>query len=268
VFDPRTKSGLQNIQITVTTDDAPESQQIVNVRAVVLRRVDIEPAVVQFGQVQRGQTISKRVKVTAYADDYAADYVTVTTPGAVVAKILDTRETQIDGIAARETEIELTLHPGAARIGRLSGHTIVRTGHTRRLVQTAYQAEVVGDIRVLPQRPSLGLLEPGDPFRTVFTVNTRSGRPVNILEITQTSNYDDISFEWGPKPESEGAYEVRFVGNAPRGKPTRMVIRGSLFMTTDAADPAERVIEVPFYGTVKADPSLAASPGAVTRPPE
>lgn len=253
-YNPTGRRGNQHISVTVHTDHPSQPQTIIRVQANVTPRISIEPRVVQFGPVQRGQQKVQELKVTAYADDFEAEFATVSTPESVSVRILETREVEVDGEGAREATIELTLDAGKADLGRLAGTVLLRTGRRLRLVGANYVAEVVGDLRVVPARPALGLLDPGQPFNASFKLISRTDTPFHILSVTHRSNAEDLTFEFTPEnPEHPTSYEVRFVGAAPRGLSSRVILRGNVVVETDSADPAERIVEVPFYGTVKPD---------------
>ncbi len=260
IFKPAGKAGPKNTQtITVTYHDssAPNEMQpatTLTVNAEVRTAVTIEPKnSVSFGEVVQGQSAKQIVTVTGITPDFDVTYASIARSRLFDLKLLGTEVVEVNGEKLRQAKAELTLKDTAKR-GRLQSIVTFRTTDPAvALASIQVDAEVVGDIKVLPPRLNVGAVEPRQNFERSIKVMSRGGKPFKITNIEQNATptfAKPLEFDIKPLDAAEGiGYNVMVKGVGPEQIGS---LNASLKIVTDADEP----IEVSAVGAVRPPPPM------------
>lgn len=261
-YDPHGRSGKQRQTITVESNDPDNPIIQLAISATVKQLVAVEPKLVNFAQVPKGESPSTVLTVTGLTEDFEATLATLNDERFEV-KILDTIEIDVDGEKLRQSQIEVSLKE-SAKVGQLQDTLTIRTNDPRMpLVSVPVAGIIMGDIDVLPARLPLGLLRTAQPFSKEVRIGNRANKPFKItkVEFTQITNGVVLEHTLKPAPESpETAYMLMVTGTAPA---TAGVMRGEVVVYTDVK--GEERVTIPIYGTFRTNTGQAGAgqPGPV-----
>lgn len=247
-FKPQGKNGPQLQRITIRSNDPVQPEVTVTITADVEPVVMIEPKLLQFGEIQKGETRTATVKIIGRTEDFAATFGTVSNDEALSLEVLSTREVEMYGRKLRETEVQITLK-NKAPVGRLQQSASIRTNDPRMpAVTVQVLGEVVGDLEAGPARLALGVLQAEGPVKSELKVTSRTGADFKIAEVSnQALNGIDLHFAVKPLSETQhSAYVIEVTGTAPKDA---VPIRGELLIKTDVA--GEEMIRIPYFGVVR-----------------
>lgn len=256
IFHPQGKHGPQSQPITITSNDPAEPARNIFVEAVVRHLVHVDPPLLQFGPVGKGESKSMVVRVSGSNEGFKAWYATANNRERFSAKVLTTSETVVDGETMFTSEVEVTVKAGDT-LGELGGDLTIRTNEPlQRLSAVKMTATVVGDLRVVPEKLSLGMLMTSSSFERVIKVTSRNGKAFEIVGVRGNSNLPEaLTFDVVPvDPAKKDAYEIVMKGKTPDGA---LPARGVILITTNVPD--QREIRVAFYGVVQAEGSPAGT---------
>lgn len=257
IFKPAGKAGARNTQtVTVSYHDTARPNEMtptttLTIFADVRTAVSVEPkGQVSFGEVIQGGTAKQVVTVTGIKPDFDVTYASVARSRAFDVKLLGVEPVEIDGEHLRRATLEVTLKDTSRR-GRMSSIVTVRTTDPQvPLASVQLDAEIVGDIKVLPPRLNLGALEPKAAFERVFKVQSRAGTPFKILGIDQSGTSQPLTFDITPMDAGEGVgYSVRVKGVGPSEVGS---VSATLKVKTDTDEP----MEVALVGAVRPPPPM------------
>lgn len=247
-FKPQGKNGPQLQRITIRSNDPIQAEVTVAITAEVEPVVMIEPKLLQFGEVKKGESRTAKVKVIGRTDDFAATFGTVSSEEALALQVLGTRDIELNGKKLRETEVEITLKPGTP-VGRLQQSASIRTNDARMpAVTVQVMGDIVGDLEIGPARLALGVLQASGPIKSEFKITSRAGAAFKVLKI-ENQSISGIELEFTVKPVSEAAhnaYTVEVAGMAPKDP---VPIRGEVQIKTDVK--GEETIRIPYFGVVR-----------------
>lgn len=259
-FKPAGKAGPKNTQtVTVSYHDtgAPGEAQPSNtltINAEVRTAVSVEPkGSVSFGEVVQGQPAKQIVTVTGISPEFDVTYASIARSRVFDVKLLGVETVEVNGEKMRQAKAELTLKDATKR-GRMQSIVTFRTNDTQvPLASVQVDAEVVGDIKVLPPRLNIGAVEPKQNFERTIKVSSRGGKPFKITGIDQTSNpplATPLAFDIKPMEAAEGVgYTVIVKGVGPDQVGS---INATLKVKTDADEP----LEVSAVGAVRPPPPM------------
>ncbi len=263
VFKPAGKAGPKNTQtITVSYHDsaAPNEAQTpttLTINAEVRTAVNIEPkGSVSFGEVVQGQPATQIVTVTGIAPDFDVTYASIARSRVFDVKLLGVETVEVNGEQMRQAKAELTLKNSSKR-GRMASLVTFRTNDPSvPLASVQVDAEVVGDIKVLPPRLNIGAVEPKQSFERTIKVMSRGRKPFKIVDIEQSANpplASPLAFDIKPMEEAEGiGYTVLVKGTGPEAV-------GSLNATLKVKTDVEEPLEVVAVGAVRPPPPMPPS---------
>lgn len=247
-FKPQGKNGPQLQRITIRTNDPVQAEASVSITAEVEPVVMVEPKMVQFGEVKKGESRSAIIKIIGRTEDFAATFGTVSNDESLALKVLETRPVELNGKKLRETTVQLTLKPGSA-VGHLQQSASVRTNDSRMpAVTVQVLGEIIGDLEIAPARAALGVLQAGGPVKSELKVTSRAGANFKIAGVTsQTMSGMDLTFEVRPVSENQQtAYVIALSGTAPKDP---VPVRGEIVIKTDVA--GEETLRIPYFGVVR-----------------
>lgn len=248
-YNARGKHGKQNQTVTLTTDDPGEPRVQLTISAEVMPLVSIEPAIVQFGQVNKGQEKTARVTVTGRMPDFKVTDATLSASDKMKIQIISTEPTMVDGQPGAKVTLELTV-PANHPVGRISQTGTLRTTESRReIMNFTALGEVLGDLAANPGRIALGNIKPGSEFRGELKLLSRSGKPFKVISAKADAPVDQqMDVKVTPDPATGATeYTLEISGVAPA---KTMLLRGELLVETDVPD--EKDVRLPFWGTVRA----------------
>ena len=255
-FSAQGKHGEQKQDIFVTSNDPRQPELKLNIKSYVRQMIQVEPPLVSFGEVMSDQPSTQVVKVRGPLD-FKVTYATTTKPRFIKAKVIETKEVEIHGERLNESTIHLTYMGGAPR-GTMSALCTARTTSDKYpLKDISVNAEVVGDIQILPPRINVGILEQEQEFTRIFRVSSRTGRSFKVLNVEQqsTSLQEPLQISvTEAEPGSQSSYQVEVKGKSP-ANPGQIL--AALNVVTDV--PNDDKIGVQLNGLVRA-PAAAAQP--------
>lgn len=247
-FDPRGKHGSDSRTITVQSNDALTPTTRITIRSYVRKLIVIEPAMLQFGQHDKGKGDEREIIVAGRTPDFEATLATTNFPDIFDVKVLDTKVRTIgtDKEELRATRFLVSLRPDAP-VGNHRAELTIRTNDERRPIEhTQVLASVLGDLAVVPPRLSLGRIEAGASFSREFRVQSRSGEPFKITAVEIRDSQNQMHFEFAPEdPKNPTVWKVIVSGVT---LPDQRRILGQIMVRT--AVKGEENVEVRFNGFV------------------
>lgn len=262
-YNPHNRRGKQHTNVTVTSNDPANPQLKLDIHSNVIPQIQIDPPIVNFAQVDRGQAATQIVTVSSRTPDLKVVEVTSNSP-TVTAKLLEVKEGTLDGAAVKQYPIEISITPSAAA-GQIQSMISIRTTDDKRVLTVSAMGEIVGAIAATPTRMQLGGLNQGQAVTQQLRVASRVGKPFKILTVEDTAapgaqkffpNSPSIQTDNSVDPP---AYLLNFSASA--GAPGS--IRGELVITTDSTE--EPVVRVPYFGFTRGEnlnqPKQANIPG-------
>ena len=275
-FNPAGKAGHKNTQrITVrykddARPDTPMPEATITINADVKTSVAINPPqIVNFGDVVQGDTGTQTVTVTGRGKDFEVTYASIARSRLFDIKLVDTKEVEVDGEKLQQSTLEVSLLSSPKKGMMQSLATFRTTDPNIPLASVQVQANVVGDLNLLPPRLATGAVEVGTPFERMIRVVSRKNKPFKIEKIDQTSNLPSpLTYEITPLGEGEGVgYQVVVKGVAPDQV-------GPLNATLTAVTnvPGEEKIDIQVIGSVRPVQQVIMPPlgpmGPSLTPPE
>lgn len=248
-YNGRGKHGRQNQTVTLTTDDPGEPRVQLTISVEVMPLVSIEPAIVQFGQVNKGEPKTARVTVTGRSPDFKVIDATLSDPGKMKIEVVSTEPAMVDGKPGAKVTLELSV-PADHPVGRISQTGTLRTTEPRRdIMNFTALGEVLGDLAANPGRIALGNIKPGSDFRGELKLLSRSGKAFKVISAKADAPVDQpLDVKIIPDPATGATeYTLELSGVAPA---KTMLLRGELLVETDVPD--EKNVRLPFWGTVRA----------------
>lgn len=248
-FNPLGKQDLTKQKVTIGSNDPARPDAIVTVQAVVDPIVRVDPKVWNIGDIVKGRPFSLKVKVYGQTPDFMVNRVSMNGVDGFDAKVLSTKDVEVEGRKLREVEVEIST-PGVAKPALIAGTATVRTNDIRRrFVSAAVTGRIVGDLEPDSNRVAFGTVKVGDSAYKTLRITSRTGTPFKIVGIDQSSNLtkDGVTPEVIPiKEEGKVGYDIRLALNPQSAK---VNIKGSLIIKTDVKD--EEKVEVVFVAIVE-----------------
>ena len=234
-------------KVTITSNDPDTPKAIVDVTGFVEPIVRITPWPVNFGDVEKGATVTLTVSVTTREPTFELGRISFGGDRRFKARVLGRERVIVDGATVTRTMLEVTMS-GVRTPGSILVDATIRTNYKlRRRVTMRILATVLGDLEA-PKILQLGALEPGSTIEHSFTMKSRSGTPFKILGVRhEGENGAGVEFTATPNDaEKPTSYEVTIrMPDAPQNG----AMRGTLVITTDVPD--EESLEMKYQGFVR-----------------
>lgn len=256
-YDPTGKVGGQHKQIHVFSNDPASPDIALTVQANVEPVVYLEPKVLNFVPLMKGETKTLTVKVTGRPKDFAASLATVARSDLFSVKVLNTVPVKLNDKDMRETTIEVTVL-GNAPVGRIVDALNIRTNDPAEpMLSCAISGFVNGDIKTEPQVMAFGVVKPGDKFENEIKVSNRAGKPFKITKVeVKQPNPVELTISFTPvDPANPTVYTLKASGvaKAATEQSNTQPIQGQLVITTDVE--REETLEIPFYAQLRMVPT-------------
>jgi len=245
-FDPRGKSGAIARNITLFTDSDSTPSETLIVRALVKPVVVIEPKVVPFEALQKGNSATKEFKIYGRTDDFKVTRATVGNPEVFEVSVEDMGETEYRGETLRLSIVKVTVKATASPNNHRSDITIRTNDERKPIVTTTAIARVLGDLNVNPVRVTMGRMIVGDEFEREFNVTSKSGKAFKLesVGLSTIALETEISFE--PANEENTEWLVKISGSVKHAAPR---FNTPIIIITDVAD--EKELTVQMYGQLR-----------------
>lgn len=246
-FNPTNRRGKEVKHITVDTDEPPGGKRYeITFDVEILPRVTMEPMSVTIGEVRLGKAGQMVLTVTGRGADFDITDAKAKDPTFIVER--GTRETvEQDGEKLVKIGYNVKM-PEGAKLGPYRSVLELKTTDAKRAtVSVPLSADVVGDVRVLPDRIPLRLGTAGEAWKRTLRLEARNGAKFEILGL-ETDGVTDLNLvvDMEPVPNTNGtAYHVFVSGTAPAQAGP---INGKVIIRTDSKDMEE--ITIPIIGNL------------------
>ena len=136
-FDPSKKRGLTQQRITVTSNDPARPSRVLQIKAEVLKLVELSPPNVAIQRVFRGKGAELRMTVKSRKADFEITEMDLTGDKVhgITAHMGEFRPAMIDGEPGTEGEIFVVVSPDA-EAGVRQGKLVLRTNDSRKPILT------------------------------------------------------------------------------------------------------------------------------------
>jgi hypothetical protein len=245
-YHPAGKRDKQSQKVTIKSNDPARREAVVELVAMVQPILRVDPAMISFGDLARGDVKTVIATVTGRTPDFAVPLVT-TGNDAITARILDTVDVEEEGLKLRQVRVEFTLT--ASRPTTIAGIAAIRTTDPRRrLISVPITGAVLGDLALDKQKLALKPSAPGSAVEQTIRLSSRVGKPFKVLAVEdKAAGAAAPAWELVPAGEdAPGATDLKLAFTAP-DKPGSW--KGTLVITTDVPD--QEKIEVPYFGSIR-----------------
>ncbi len=245
-FDPKGKSGAVARNITVFTDSDSTPSETLIIRALVKPVVVIEPRVMPFDALEKGETKTKEFKIYGRTDDFKVTRATIDAPQTFDIEVVDQGEVEYKNEKLRLSVVRVTIRPDAKPDNHRAEVTIRTNDERKPIFGVSVVARVMGDLKIDPVRLTMGRLAVGDEFDKEFHVISKSGKPFEIKGVGLDTIALETAYEFKPVDESKTDWLVTLKGKVVNPAPR---FNTELHLTTDVAD--EQQLSVQLYGQLR-----------------
>jgi len=223
IFDPKGKAaGPVQQRVTVISNDPTSPTSSLMIEADVQPIVTIEPKIIAFNQLAKGESRSVDLAVTGRIPGFTITDIKFDGQGEdIKAEIGKSEPITINGETLYKIPVKV-IYPPAKKIERFNRNMIVTTNDTReKETRLPVLGEVVGDVETKPQRVTMGLVARTAEFSNTATITSRGNKPFKILGIKQVAapagRVDpQLDFEFKPTKDGDlSTYTIAISGKAP-----------------------------------------------------
>jgi len=236
-FETRKYKGKLTKSIFVYSNDPDEPKIELKISGVVKTDFALKPEFLHFGDVEKGETVTKTLKLIQVGQEQLT-----------LNRVEAAREYFSTSISSFKDErhkgfkIDVSLKPSAP-VGRLMEVITLHTNLKRHpRIDVPVWGNILGRIRVKPQRLSLGLIKKGSYSPKKIEVKATDQFDFKIVKVE--SNVPFLSTKVSEVKKSK-RFEItlKVDKKAPAGR-----LRGQISIYTD--DPDQALIKVPVYGLI------------------
>ncbi len=259
-YNPTGRRGKEVKHITVDTDEPPSGKRYeLTFDVETLPRVAMEPMSVTIGEVRLGKAGQMLLTITGRGEAFDITEAKPKDPTFIVER--GERTVVADG---DEKLVKIAYNvkmPETAKLGPYRSVLDIKTTDAKRAsVSIPVSADVVGDLRILPDRIPLRLSGASEAWKRTLRLEARNGVAFEVLGL-ETDGPTDLNLvvDMEPVPNTNGtAYHVFVSGNGP-AQPGP--VTGKVIIRTNSKDMEE--ITVPILGNLIA---TRPTPAPVQRP--
>jgi hypothetical protein len=276
------KHGPTRVDVRVFTNDPARKDVMLYMNAKVARVVELDPMIVNFGEVRRGEKREIDLKVIGRTPDFKATYAVINyaeKDRPVESKILDTAPFEFQGQKLWATTIRFTLPPQSRTFRSEWGVRITTNDPRQPETGTKVQVQVQSEIELSSEVVQLGVLSPNSAFSTQLRLTHRRYTPFKLVKLEHdpsltsriaATTQAQFAMMQRPgalqmptnNPENPYSYVVTISGRTPDKQGP---FTGEFIVKTDVKGDEE--FKVPFRGVIRAEtPSPAVVPGTVPGP--
>ena len=246
-----THGGKVSKTITVTTNDPAQQTIKLNLIAEVQVKFALEPFILNFGRLKKGEAQVRYISVTGEEKD-KTKILSATARGKEI-KV----EASADGYDnSKDKRIKVSVLPDV-KVGQFRDVITITTDHaTIKNMTISVFGEVAGDITVTPRSFSFGFFEKGKAMEKIVSLKANPPATFKILKAVSTA--PDVKLDVVTVVEGK-EYQVK-----ARVKDTfdKDSLRGNIIITTDNKE--QPTIEVMYFGRLQKGPLPA--PGVQRQP--
>ena len=247
-FNPAGRNGHEVKSVTLYLDSPTTPQLQLQISADVQKRVTVEPTQVYMGEVPFAVGQDKIFSVTGRAENFDIVDAQVQGAGFRVERISN-EKIDVSGESLSRITYKV-ISDKSLPIGRVQGTIVLTTTDPQTpTVSVSMIADVIGQLRTNPPQIGVRMITADEPFASEVTVDSRDGKPFNILgisfepaaglaAITDLKPVLDVSRR---EPGSKAAYRIRLAGTTPA---SATELRGMVKVQTDVKDQEELAIQV------------------------
>jgi hypothetical protein len=241
-FHPKGKQGQSQTSVTIQTNDPERPQVVLTIRADVRPIVSVDPPLVQFADVRKGESRVVDVRVVGRTQDFAVQQVVVTDPS-ITAKVMETTPTDFRGEKLRGTLVRFSISPNA-KAGNIFASATITTNDAREPnIAVQIMGRINGDLEISPPVVSLGLIEPGAEFARTFRVTNKAKQHFKILKAEGVSMQGlPIKITFEPTPVAQLTDPA--IGNAGVITPAGGANAGATTLANPADKPWSYIVTV------------------------
>ncbi|MGH8011581.1 MAG: DUF1573 domain-containing protein [Candidatus Binataceae bacterium] len=235
-FDTRGEKGSVERIITVFTNDPANAQLKMTLKGEVKQQTAATPQEVSFGIVKRGSELQRTVMIKDLMKDTNFKVGPITNSNHNIA---------VSELAPAEGKQDATLKVMLLKsmpVGTFADTVKVAT--SRGPLDVLVFGTVAGDLSVNPPQVSFGIVPHHATALRMIKLTNSGSHPVQVLGVTSSNSSVAAAVE-PIKPGKEYKITLELRGNTPDGQ-----LRGNLAVRT--TDPAQRTVNVPFFGIVGA----------------
>ena len=265
-FNPAGRNGHEVKTVTLYLDSPTTPQLQLQISADVQRRVMVEPTQVYMGEVPFAIGQNKTFSVTGRAENFDIVDAQVQGTGFQVERISN-EKVDVSGESLSRITYKV-ISDKSLPIGRVQGTIVLTTTDPQTpTVSVSTIADVIGQLRTNPPQIGVRMTTADEPFASEITVDSRDGKPFNILGISfepasglaPTTDLKPVLDVSRREPGSKAAYRIRFAGTTPA---SATELRGTVKVQTNVKDQEELAIQVVGFQMAAQTPAAVAKPAA------
>lgn len=243
-FDTAGFQGEKEKLIRIYTNDPEKPSTVFLVRGKIKPDVETSTALVDFGEVLRGESPTRSVTIASdVSKRISLSDLTASAPSIGVSGA----DFSSGGKAGKNVQISIAKD---APVGLLRERISVKSTSTANpVVNVAVLARVVGDLRLTPSSVSFGLIESSSKLPVISEVLVESlakGKKVTVTSASSDNQLVSAEIVDSPDPKTQASQLLRITAT----RETRGVFRARIKLTTDSSDPTQTELTVPVYGIV------------------
>ena len=238
-FDTKRFAGQKAKDIRVHTNDPLRPVTTLTLRGEITVEVQVQPAQLYLGRLQRGSPITRTVTVL-YDENKPLEITDITNANPAIS--VRAEDVRVEGKKGKALGVSVSK---TARRGPLNDTITVTTTSTKRpTISIPVVGNVEGDISVSPSQVSFGVVRQGVGETRTVRIKNRSAQPLGIGQVR--SSLDTVKPELTEvTPGKEFELRLHITGDSEPGR-----IRGSVEVMTD--HPEETQLTIPLFGIVSA----------------
>jgi hypothetical protein len=257
IFDPKGKAaGAVQQRITVVSNDPASPTTSLLIEADVQPIVTIEPKIIAFNQLAKGESRTVDMSITGRMDGFAVTGIKFDGQGDdIKAEIGKAEPIDMNGEKFFKVPVKI-IYPPAKKIERFNRNMIITTNDAReKEARIPVLGEVVGDVETKPQRVTMGLVARTAEFSNTATIASRGGKPFRILGIKQVAppagrEDPQLAIDFKPLKGGDGSvsdsYTLAISGKAPNAQ-----YRGVIDFDVLTDVPGEEAVRMGVYVVVR-----------------
>jgi len=243
------KRGTTNRTVTVVTNDAAQKDYRVTFTGKVVAKLYLEPAMLNFGNVDQGKKATQRVSLISFEEGGTKLESYTVADERVTAKLLEEKPRVDGGRTGTEFVFEVEL-PESMPQQMLNTQFTVKTDKSTYLPGVLIRANILGDVVANPPRMYVAL-RGSEPTSRTMTLTSRTGTPFRVVEVKPNGEFP-ASFEVqsGTNPGTQMIVATINNQGPPKNYP------GSLIVTLENPGTGARTtMNLPFTVRTIAEPA-------------
>ena len=238
-FDTKRFAGQKAKDIRVHTNDPLNPVTTLTLRGEITTEVQVQPAQLYLGRLQRGSPITRTVTVL-YDANKPLEITDITNGNPAIS--VRAEDAQVEGKKGKALQVRVAK---TARRGPLNDTiTVTTTSAKKPTISIPVVGSIEGDVIVLPSQVSFGVVRQGVGETRTVRIKNRSAQPLSIGPV-QSSLASVVPELIEITPGKEFELRLHITGDTKPGR-----IRGSIEVMTD--HPEETPLTIPLFGIIAA----------------